>query len=245
MIIGLLTGRGGRKTQSLPFKNTKKVLGKPLMLYPYLAAKKSKFIDDIYISTDGDEIKEIAKKNDIKIINRPKSLAQDNSQHIDCINHSLKFFKSKNINVNILVILMCNVAIQPLGSIDRCIKALIDDESIDCAVTCKEWGDHHPSRAKTFNKKGFLKPISKNIKLTTTRQDLDETYYLDHQVWAFRIRKMSLPKSGQYPWYWMGKKIKPIINDDIVIDIHNEMDIKYSELWLKNNSRLKNKNNDI
>jgi len=237
MIIGLLTGRGGRKSQSLPYKNTKKILGKPLMLYPYLAAIKSKFIDDIYISTDGDELKNIAKKNNIKIINRPKSFAKDNSQHVECINHSLRYFKKKKIEISILVILMCNVAIQPKGSIDRCIEALLKDESIDCSVTCREWGDHHPSRAKKIDKNGFLQPITSNelTKVTTTRQNLGETYYLDHQVWAFRIRDMKLPPQGQYPWYWMGKKIKPIFNKDLVLDIHNEYDLKYSEMWLKLN----------
>ena len=70
-------------------------------------------------------------------------------------------------------------------------------------------------------------------KVTTTRQNLGETFYLDHQVWAFRIRDMKLPQQGQYPWYWMGKKIKPIFNKDLVLDIHNEYDLKYSEMWLK------------
>lgn len=233
MIVGLLTGRGGRKSQSLPFKNSINLLGKPLMLYPYLAAQKSKFINDIYISTDGPELKKIAKKNNIKIIHRPKKFSKSNSQHIECINHALETLKKKNIKVEIIVILMCNVAIQPNKSIDSCIRALKEDPGLDSAVTCREWGDHHPSRAKTICKDGFLKPLIKKTNVTTTRQELDKTYYLDHQVWAFRVRNMKLPKNGQKPWYWMGKKIKPIFNKELVIDIHSKEDLEYSKQWLK------------
>ena len=235
MIVGLLTGRGGSKSQSLPFKNSIKLLGKPLMLYPFYAAKKSKLIDDIYISTDGPELKKIAKKNKIKIIHRPKKFSKSNSQHIECINHALETLKKKNIKVEIIVILMCNVAIQPSKSIDRCIRALKENSRLDSAVTCREWGDHHPSRAKTIGKNGFLKPIIKKTNVTTTRQDLDKTYYLDHQVWAFRVRNMKLPNNGQKPWYWMGKSIKPIFNKELVIDIHSKEDLEYSKQWLKIN----------
>ena len=37
-------------------KNTFKVLGRPLCEYPLIAAKKSKFIDKIYVATDSNKI---------------------------------------------------------------------------------------------------------------------------------------------------------------------------------------------
>ena len=147
MIIGLLTGRAGSKDQSLPFKNTYPLLGKPLMLYPYLAALESKYINDIYLSTNGPELKEIANNNSIKIIDRPDEYARSDSQHNECIQHALDKLINDGIDVEIIVILMCNVAIQPSGIIDKCIQALIEDTSLDSAVTVREWGDHHPSRA--------------------------------------------------------------------------------------------------
>lgn len=236
MIIGLLTGRGGNSNQSLPFKNSFLINRVPLMLYPYYSAKKSRFIDDIYISTDGKELKEIAYKNNIKVINRPKKYSKPDSQHIECIEHTLSYFKKNKIEVNILVILMCNIAIQPKGSIDGCIKMLLNDKKIDSVVTVREWGDHHPSRAKTIDKNGNLVPIIKDLNSkTTTRQLLDKTFYLDHQVWAFRITNYNLPKAGPGPWYWMGKNVKPYFNKDIVVDVHDISDIEYSKLYLKKN----------
>ena len=46
MNIALLTGRGGAGS-SFPGKNVFPILGRPLMLYPYASAKKSRLIDDI------------------------------------------------------------------------------------------------------------------------------------------------------------------------------------------------------
>ena len=46
MIAALLIGRGG--STGLPKKNVKPILGRPLMTYPILAAKNSKFCDKIF-----------------------------------------------------------------------------------------------------------------------------------------------------------------------------------------------------
>ena len=205
------------------------------MLYPWLAAKKSKLIDDIYLSTDGEELKKIARREGIKIIDRPTEFACADSQHDACINHALDVLRKEGVKVDIIIILMCNVPIQPDDSIDRCIQALLDDPSLDTAVTVREWGDHHPSRAKHMGENGLLAPIigGGKEKVTTTRQLLGNCYYLDHQVWAFRVKDDRLPDDGQGPWYWMGKKIIGIPNDDIVIDIHGVEDVKYAEMWLR------------
>ena len=233
MNIALLTGRGGAGS-SFPGKNVTPILGKPLMLYPYLAARRSRWIDDIYISTDGDMLKAVARQHDIKIIDRPAEFARPDSQHDECINHALSVFAERKIPVDVLVILMCNVGIQPDGKIDECVKALLEDPTLDTAVTVHEWGDHHPSRAKTFNADGLLTPIIPLPKqITTTRQLLDPTFYLDHQVWAFRIRDYKLPQPGPGPWPYMGQRVKGIVNEDIVIDIHTSADVAYTETWLR------------
>tara|TARA_Y100000590_G_scaffold20022_2_gene23393 strand:- start:4656 stop:5384 length:729 start_codon:yes stop_codon:yes gene_type:complete len=241
MIIGLLTGRGGSEQQSLPYKNTYPILGKPLMLYPFFAAKKSKYIDDIYLSTNGSELKEVARENDIKIIARPNEFAESDSQHNTCINHALKELNSINIDVEIIVILMCNVAIQPDGAIDKCIEELLKDPSLDSAVTVRDWGDHHPTRAKTIDENNLLQSILPENKtnVSTTRQLLGPCFYLDHQVWAIRVKNGKLHDDGQGPWYWMGEKIKAVENKELVIDIHSIEDVKYSELWIKSNRKVK------
>lgn len=231
MIIALLTGRG--TSGSLPEKNIYPVLGRPLMVYPLLAARKAKLIDDIYISTDGEKLKAIAREYDVKVIDRPPEYARADSEHDECLIHAVQVLKSQGIQVDILVVLLCNVGIHPDGKIDECIQALLDNPDLDAAVTVREWGDHHPTRAKTINAEGLLEPIlplTDNV--TTTRQKLSRCYYLDHQVWALRVNNC-LKDDGQPPWKFMGKRILGIPNHDLVIDVHTLADIAYTEMWLR------------
>ncbi len=233
MRIALLTGRGGMGS-SFPGKNVFPVLGRPLMTYPLVAARHARLIDDIYLSTDGEDLKAVARQEGVKVIDRPPEFARPDSQHDECIRHALEVLLSAGVDIEVLVILMCNVGIQPEGKIDACVQALLDDPSLDTAVTVHEWGDHHPTRAKTIDRHGHLVPIvPMPEKVTTTRQLLGDTFYLDHQVWAFRIRGGKLPERGLQPWSFMGNRVKGIENEDIVIDVHTKADIEFTERWLR------------
>ncbi|MDP7196093.1 MAG: cytidylyltransferase, partial [SAR202 cluster bacterium] len=68
MICAVMIGRVGSK--GFPGKNIKLVLGRRLCEYPLIAAKKSKNIDKIFVSTDCPIINETAKKYDALIIKR-------------------------------------------------------------------------------------------------------------------------------------------------------------------------------
>ena len=60
MICALLVGRGG--SVGFPKKNIYPLLNRPLMAYPLLAAKNSKNVDEVYVSSDSDEILSVGEK---------------------------------------------------------------------------------------------------------------------------------------------------------------------------------------
>lgn len=57
--IAIITARGGSKR--IPKKNIKDFLGKPIIAYSIEAALKSEIFDDVMVSTDSEEIAEIAR----------------------------------------------------------------------------------------------------------------------------------------------------------------------------------------
>ena len=73
MIAALMLDREG--SVGFPAKNTTPVLGRPLMSYPLLAASAAKSVDKIFVSTDSENIKEIALKHGARVIERPPELA--------------------------------------------------------------------------------------------------------------------------------------------------------------------------
>lgn len=73
----------------LPNKNITKINGKTLIEHSIDYAKASKYIEDIYISSDADHIKDIAIQNNVKYIDRPKNLlgeAEVSDIYVDFVN---------------------------------------------------------------------------------------------------------------------------------------------------------------
>ena len=74
-IYAIIIGREGSK--GYPGKNTVKINGMPLMAYPIMAAHGSKYVDEIYFSTESRKLKYIAEDHGAIVIDRPKELATD------------------------------------------------------------------------------------------------------------------------------------------------------------------------
>lgn len=88
----LILARGGSK--GVPNKNIKLLAGKPLLAYPIEAVKKTKWIENIFVSTDSEIISSIAKEYGAQVIDRPKYLAQDKSLDVDGFRHAVEVIGS-------------------------------------------------------------------------------------------------------------------------------------------------------
>lgn len=91
-IISIIPARGGSK--GVPGKNIKLLGGYPLIAYSIIASKLSNKIKRTVISTDSQEIADIAKKYGAKApFLRPAELASDNSPDIDFVLHAINWFE--------------------------------------------------------------------------------------------------------------------------------------------------------
>lgn len=75
--VALIPARGGSKR--LPRKNILPVLGRPVIHYPVKAALDSGCFDRIIVSTEDEEIRDIAMEAGAQVMERPGHLAQDRS----------------------------------------------------------------------------------------------------------------------------------------------------------------------
>ena len=229
-VYALLTGRGGSK--SPPKKNIRPVLGKPLMAHPLMAAKLSK-VDDVYLTTDSQEIAEIGKQYGAKIIWRPPELCTDTAEHEGVIVHGYKYMVEKlQLQVDIIVMLMCNCATITAKTINNGIDILENNPEADSCVTVSEYSEHNVARAMKIEE-GRLRPFINPDLLrgsTSNRNSLGKTYFCDGGAWIFRARCMDL--KGKPPYRWMGKNIVPLIQQD-GLDVDNEKGLVLTEYWLK------------
>ena len=234
-IVALVTGRGNN---TLKDKNIIDVLGHPLMHYPCIAAKKSRFIQHFYVSSDDDKILECGIKNGFKAIKRPNELSLPTSQHIDAIKHAIGYItKSDNIIPDILVVLLANNATVKTKWIDQSIEMIFNDKTISAVCPAERDQDHHPFRAKTIDNNGFLQTFfdftGKDI--STNRQDLSPCYFLCHNFWTLNVSKSIMSNMpGQQPWDFLGNKIKAIEVSGC-FDVHDANDIKKTKEWILEN----------
>lgn len=87
----IIPARNGSK--GVPKKNIKHLGGYPLIAYSIIAARLCKEIDRVIVSTDSQEIADIAQKFGAEVpFLRPEELAQDSSTNMDFIRHALDWF---------------------------------------------------------------------------------------------------------------------------------------------------------
>lgn len=75
-IVAIIPARGGSK--GIPRKNIRMLNGKPLISYTIKTCQSFRYVDEVVVSTDDDEIAEISKLYGAKVVKRPDELGKDN-----------------------------------------------------------------------------------------------------------------------------------------------------------------------
>ena len=101
MTICVIPARG--ESKRIPRKNIKDFNGKPMIQWSIDAADASNIFNNIFVSTDDDEIAEIAKSLGAEVpFIRPKELSDDYTNTTDVIAHATKWAMSESIDASIV-----------------------------------------------------------------------------------------------------------------------------------------------
>lgn len=88
MSVAVIPARGGSKR--IPDKNIRTFAGKPIIAYSIMAARESGCFDRVVVSTDSDEIAEVALKYGAEIpFLRPSEISDDHTPTIPVIRHAI------------------------------------------------------------------------------------------------------------------------------------------------------------
>lgn len=92
--VAIIPARGGSKR--IPRKNIKEFHGKPLIAYSIEAAFASELFDRVIVSTDDEEIAEVARSYGAEVpFIRPKALSDDFTGTGDVVEHALSWLKTQ------------------------------------------------------------------------------------------------------------------------------------------------------
>ena len=243
MNIALITAKGSQT--HLKDKNLKLIAGKPSVAYSIEAAISSTSIDKVFLSTESQGIADVGRKFGAKVIERPESLAQHDTNHGDVILHAHQQIKRQVGAYTNLVVLLGNTVMTRPQDISKCLDLLSSDDAATSCMTVWEAQDDHPLRAMVESPDGYLQSYLPNESPDTNRQSYPKVFFYDQGPWVVRARTLEFFSSGRFedeargpgPWWWMGERTLLARRDWVTgRDTHGELDLSIAEWWLKYHS---------
>jgi CMP-N,N'-diacetyllegionaminic acid synthase len=227
MILGTICCRGGSK--GVPGKNIRDLKGKPLIAYTIEAAKATPLISDLIVSTDDENIADIAKRYGASVpFMRPAKLASDTASKWPVFIHAVETYeKLTGKRVDYLVDLDVTVPLKTPGDIGGAIELALCDTTADVIIT-----GYEPERNPYFNMMevngdGYAEIVKKGDRPIVRRQDAPLVYSLTPA--AYVVKKSALYNYEH--WSKAKCKIHPIPRDRAV-DIDTEIDFKIVEFLM-------------
>ncbi len=220
-ILGLIPARGGSK--GIKNKNLYPFNNKPLIQWTIEAAKKSKLLDEIIVSTDDISIANFAKSMGVKVpYLRDKKLAEDNSLIIDTV---LDLMEKFYIYEDVLLLqptspLRNDIDIQNIINI----RNKYDSTSVVSVTLAKE----NPALFFNINDNYYLSKSFENQE-GSNRQNHKKYYILNGALFLSSVKHLKQFKS------FISKSTRPyIMPQERSIDIDYLIDMKWGEFLLKN-----------
>lgn len=227
-VLALIPARGG--SQRVKNKNILPLDGKPLIAYTIEAAKASKLVDRVIVSTDSEEIAEVARKYGAEVpFLRPAELATPESTEYEFHKHALDWLQeNENYEPDILVNLYPTTPFRKPDSIDAAVQILIDNSDVDSVRSIRKVSEHP---YKMWKKDGELvKPYveSKDSGAHTAAYHLLETVYIQNAsiycTRPFVVRELKRT---------IGDRVRALeMSEEESVDINSPIDFKFAEFMI-------------
>lgn len=221
-ILGIIPARGGSK--GVPGKNVKLLGSNPLLSFTATAAKESKLLAKTILSSDDNEIINIAKENQIEVpFIRPDELANDTATSISVVQHAVAYMESIGEYFDAVCLLQPTSPFREKGFIDAAIQKFISEEADALVSVLPVPHEFNPHWIFEPNNSGFLKISTGENTIISRRQDLPKSYFRDGSVY---ITKIEIIKKGSF----YGEKLSFLeSNPDFYVNIDTLKDWEIAE----------------
>lgn len=125
IVSAIIPARGGSK--GIPLKNLANVCGKPLLSYTVEAALRAPEVSEVLVSTDSDQIAEVAESCGARVVCRPPELSGDLEPSESALLHSLNVLRDdRGCDPDLVVFLQATSPLRPPGAISGAIRTLLE-----------------------------------------------------------------------------------------------------------------------
>ncbi len=221
--LAIITARGGSKR--IPRKNIKEFNGKPIIAYSIEAALKSGAFDEVMVSTDDEEIADIAREYGASVpFFRSEKTSNDYATTADVIEEVLEEYKKRGKEFEVLA---CIYPTAPFITSEKLKNAvdILSGSDADCLIPVVRFS-YPPQRAMEIHEGRLVFRQPEN--LSKRSQDLEPHYHDAGQFYVTRTRSFLNTRS-----LLVGDIIPLELSELEVQDIDNEVDWKLAELKYK------------
>lgn len=228
-LLAIIPARGGSK--GIPNKNIMDICGKPLIAYSIEAGKKSKYIDEIVVSTDSNIIKEVAEKYGAKVpFLRPEALSDDSAKSIDLVLHAIDFYINSNVHFDYVILLQPTSPLRTFEQVDEAIEKLL--QSNENSLVSVSEANENPVLMRSIVG-GKLKEVISFKGGNLRRQDLPTFYIFNGALYINSVEMLLHNKN-----FIDENTIPYVMSRESSVDIDTTLDAKLVEYIIKESTHV-------
>ena len=218
--LAIITARGGSKR--IPKKNIREFCGKPILAYSIEAALESGLFDHVMVSTDFEEIAEIARKYGAEVpFFRSETTSGDFATTNDVLAEVLEEYEKRGMHFDVAC---CIYPTAPFVTAEKLKTAVAQLESSDADTLIPVVSfSYPPQRAMVVENERLVFKYPEY--LDSRSQDLQSHYHDVGQFYVFRTDRFAINKK-----LMVGDILPFIVSELEVQDIDNLTDWKIAEM---------------
>ena len=135
-VVGIIPARGG--SQGLPGKHLLPLCGRPLIAWTFDAARASRTLGRVVLSTDAPELAALARQSGVDVpFMRPDALASDDAPMLDVLVHAVQALIAAGDPPDAVVLLQPTSPLRTAAHIDAAVT-LLETSGADAVVSVVE-----------------------------------------------------------------------------------------------------------
>jgi N-acylneuraminate cytidylyltransferase len=221
-VVAFIFARGGSK--GVPRKNIRSFLGRPLIARAIDVARESALIDRVVVSTEDEEIAEIARRYGAEVpFMRPAELAADSASEFLAWKHALSALAAVGEPVGTFVSIPATSPLRSVEDVDACIR-LLQTSDADLILTVTPAHRHPMFNMVTVGADGLVRMAMIPEQPIQRRQDAPPVY--DVCTVAYAARPEFVLESA----VMLGGRTRAVVvPEERSLDIDTELDLLFAE----------------
>ncbi len=178
--VAVIPARGGSK--GLPKKNLVELCGKPLLAWSVMQAKAAESVDSVWVSSDSEEILEVAVAYGAGTIQRPDRISGDQATSESAWLHAMDWLEEEGISLGRVVAMQATSPLREPHDLDEALQAF-ETEAYDSLLSVTEIDDFF---MWALDSDGQPKSVNYDYRNRQRRQVIEKRYLENGSFYIFR-----------------------------------------------------------